>query len=359
MTRIRSTANLIFKQRFYFLVEILIIFLGIFLFLLIPTYIPQLIVDENSPAYEPLYFLFRAFIILAAIPIFLIVSNFALQSQKRKLILKEDVSPSKNFINLFKISEKNFKYQLLYGFLLLFLVFIPLDFFTYLIFPNMLEYLSIALGVFPEVTPASYNSYLLQSYLYFIISVLIIQSSVAIYEESLSRGFLANRGSDYVNNMSAVVISSFFFGLGHFSYIFTPFTINLPIIFPLIWFIQTFFVGIILAMVVIRKRWLFPAIFAHAVNNIISAHAIWNFLQGNSFFPFSLYLYCPLLSISIALLIWQFPRIKEGLINGLREFGAYFKNDITIKEKSSHKILRIFADFLFGLIIFMIGIILV
>ncbi|MFW9784972.1 MAG: CPBP family intramembrane glutamic endopeptidase, partial [Candidatus Heimdallarchaeota archaeon] len=274
MVKLRSSTNLIFRQRLYFLVEILIIFLGIFLFLLIPTFVPNLVVDVNSRAYEPLYFLFRAFIILAAIPIFLIVSNFALQSQKRKLILKEDVSPSKNFINLLRIPERNYKYQLLYGLLLLFLVFIPLDFFTYLIFPNMLEYLTIALDVY---SPASFNSYLLESYSYFIISVLIIQSSVAIYEESLSRGFLANRGSDYLNNMSAVIMSSFFFGLGHFSYIFTSYTIDLPIIFPIIWFLQTFFVGIILAMVVIRKRWLFPAIFAHAINNIISAHTIWNY----------------------------------------------------------------------------------
>ncbi|MFW9770777.1 MAG: CPBP family intramembrane glutamic endopeptidase [Candidatus Thorarchaeota archaeon] len=356
MVKLRSSTNLIFRQRLYFLVEILIIFLGIFLFLLIPTFVPNLVVDVNSRAYEPLYFLFRAFIILAAIPIFLIVSNFALQSQKRKLILKEDVSPSKNFINLLRIPERNYKYQLLYGLLLLFLVFIPLDFFTYLIFPNMLEYLTIALDVY---SPASFNSYLLESYSYFIISVLIIQSSVAIYEESLSRGFLANRGSDYLNNMSAVIMSSFFFGLGHFSYIFTSYTIDLPILFPIIWFLQTFFVGIILAMVVIRKRWLFPAFFAHAINNIISANTIWNYLQGNSFFPFSLYLYCPLLVISLLLLIWQFRRIKEGLSIGVREFGAYFKNDTTIKENTSHKIVRIIADFLFGLIIYIIGIILI
>jgi len=356
MAKLRSSIKLIFRQRLYFLLEILIIFLGVFLFLLIPTFIPNLLVDPTSRAYEPLSFLFRAFIILAAIPIFLIVSNFALQSQKRKLILKEDVSPSRNFINLLRIPERNYKYQFLYGVLLLFLVFIPLDFFTYLFFPDMLDYYSIALDVY---SPASFNSYLLENYFYFIISTLIIQSSVSIYEESLTRGFLANRGSDYVHNMSAVIMSSFFFGLQHFAYIFTSYTIVLPIIFPIIWFVQSFLVGIILAMLVVRRRWLFPAIFAHAFNNIITTHIIWNYLQGNSFFPFSLYLYCPLLAISIVLLIWQFPRIKEGLTIGFREFGAYFKNDTANKEKTSHKIFRIIADFLFGLIIYIIGIILI
>ncbi|MFX1586623.1 MAG: CPBP family intramembrane glutamic endopeptidase [Promethearchaeota archaeon] len=355
MAKPKSSIKSIFKHRLYFFLEVLTVYLGIFIFFLILLIIPNLIVDTTSRAYRPLYFLFRALLIVAAIPTFLFVSNFAFEPQKKELIIKEDISSSKKFIALFRISENNYKYQLLYGILLLFLVFIPLDFFTYLFLPDLLEYYTVALDVY---TSTSLNSYLINDYDIFIISVLIIQVSVSIYEESRERGFLANRGSDYVHNMSAVIISSFSFGLGHFNYLFTPYAIDLPIIYPLIWFLQSFFIGIILAMIVIRKRWLFPAIFAHAVNNIITLHAVWNYLQGNDFIFTALFLYCPLLIISVILLIWQFPRIKEGLSIGFKEFGSYFKNDLRIKESNSHKIVRILADFLFGAIIFLISIVL-
>ena len=355
MAKPKSSIKSIFKHRLYFFLEVLTVYLGIFIFFLILLIIPNLIVDTTSRAYRPLYFLFRALLIVAAIPTFLFVSNFAFEPQKKELIIKEDISSSKKFLALFSISENNYKYQLLYGILLLFLVFIPLDFFTYLFLPDLLEYYTVALDVY---TPTSMNSYLINDYDIFIISLLIIQVSVSIYEESRERGFLANRGSDYIHNMSAVIISSFSFGLGHFNYLFTPYAINLPIIYPLIWFLQSFFIGIILSMIVIRKRWLFPAIFAHAVNNIITLHAVWNYLQGNDFISTALFLYCPLLIISVILLIWQFPRIKEGLSIGFKEFGSYFKNDLRIKESNTHKIVRILADFLFGAIIFLISIVL-
>ena len=355
MAKPKSSIKSIFKHRLYFFLEVLTVYLGIFIFFLILLIIPNLIVDTTSRAYRPLYFLFRALLIVAAIPTFLFVSNFAFEPQKKELIIKEDISSSKKFLALFSISENNYKYQLLYGILLLFLVFIPLDFFTYLFLPDLLEYYTVALDVY---TSTSMNSYLINDYDIFIISLLIIQVSVSIYEESRERGFLANRGSDYIHNMSAVIISSFSFGLGHFNYLFTPYAINLPIIYPLIWFLQSFFIGIILSMIVIRKRWLFPAIFAHAVNNIITLHAVWNYLQGNDFISTALFLYCPLLIISVILLIWQFPRIKEGLSIGFKEFGSYFKNDLRIKESNTHKIVRILADFLFGAIIFLISIVL-
>jgi len=355
MAKPKSSIKLILKHRLYFFLEVLTIYLGIFIFFLVLLIIPNLIVEVTSRAYEPLYFLFRALLIVAAIPTFLIVSNFALEPQKKELIIKEDISSSKKFLALFSISKKNYKYQFLHGILILFLVFIPLDFLAYLFLPDLLEYYTVALDVYSST---SFNSYLLNDYAIFIISALIIQVSVSIYEESRDRGFLASRGSDYIHNMSAVIISSFTFGLSHFAYIFTPYSINLPIIYPFVWFLQAFFVGIILGMFVIRKRWLFPVIFAHAVNNIITLQAIWNYLQGNDFIPIALFLYCPLLVISIVLLILQFPRIRESLSIGFKEFGSYFKNDIRIKERTSHKIVRILADFLFGGIIFLISILL-
>jgi hypothetical protein len=156
--------------------------------------------------------------------------------------------------------------------------------------------------------------------------------------------------------MSAVIITSFFFGLGHFAYVFGGPSIGLPIIFPIIWFLQTFFVGIILAMVVLRKHWIFPAIFAHTLNNVISSHSIWNYINGQDFSVVTIFIYIPLLVIGIILFVWQFSRIKESLSIGFKEFKTYFKRDKNINESSSDAIFRILMDFLFGLIIFLIGI---
>lgn len=344
MRRYENPLKTILKQRIYFLLEVLIIFLGIFIFRIIPSSLTYII---DPVIFEPLQYLLRVVVILTAIPLFLYLATFLMEKQRKKLILKEDISPSKNFLNLFKITKKNFKFQLLYGVLLLFLIFIPLDFFTYFFSSEMLYYQSTVL-VF------GYNSYFFGNYVIFISSIIFIPLCVAIYEESLTRGFLANRGSDYFNKMSAVILSSFFFGLGHFGYIFTiPF--GLPIIFPTIWFLQTFFVGIILAMVVQRRHWIFPVIFAHTLNNVITSHAIWNYLNGKDFSFMAMYVYLPLLLISIVLFIWQFSRIKESLSIGFKEFKTYFARDKSLKERSSDVIIRIILDLLFGLIIILIG----
>jgi membrane protease YdiL (CAAX protease family) len=352
MTRPKNPLKMIFRQRMYFLLEVLIVFIGILIFMLIPVYLIPLLIDVNSVLYEPVVYSVRAIVLILGVTIFLYFANFIMESQKRKIILEEDISPSKSFLKLFNITKSNFKYQFLYGILILFLIFIPLDFFTYLLIPEMLYYSVEALSPNAEF---SLNSYLLENYVIFLFSVIIIQIFVAIYEESLTRGFLTNRGSEYVQKMSAVIISSFFFGLGHFGYILNP-SSNIPVSFLFIWFLQTFLVGIILSMITLRRRWLFPVILAHAGNNIISAHAIWNFINGISFNVMTI-VYIPLLIVSIILFVWQFSRIKESLSIGFKEFKEYFKNDQSIGEDTIEKFARIMLDFLVGLIIFLIGII--
>jgi membrane protease YdiL (CAAX protease family) len=354
MRRPRSPLKAIIMQRFYYFFEVLIIFLGIFIFTLIPAFILPFLVEVTAIIFEPLYYLVRAVTIVVAIPLFLYVSNFIMEKQRKSLILEEDITPSRNFLNMFKITSSNFKFQLLYGILLLFLIFIPLDFFTYLLAPEMLSFVSTVLEPAGEF---SLNSYFNESYSIFLLSIILVPLCVAIYEESLTRGFLTNRGSDYFNKMSAVIISSFFFGLGHFGYIFTRPSFGLPIIFPIIWFLQTFVVGIILGMIVLKKHWIFPVIFAHTVNNIISSQSIWNYLNGIDFSVMTFYVYIPLLIIGIILFIWQLSRIRESLTIGWKEFKSYFTHDQKIGENSLETIVRIMLDFLFGLLIFLIGVI--
>jgi membrane protease YdiL (CAAX protease family) len=353
MGRPVSPLKTIMMQRFYFLFEVLVIFLGIFIFSLIPALLLPFLVDVNAVIFEPLYYLIRAALLVVVIPLFLYLSNFLMEKQRKSIILEEDISPSRNFLNLFKITRSNFKFQLLYGILLLFLIFIPLDFLTYLI-PDMLSFASTAIDPGAEY---SLNSYFNENYSIFLLSIVLIPLCVAIYEESLTRGFLTNRGSDYFNKMSAVIMTSFFFGLGHFAYIYSPASAGLPIYFPIIWFLQTFLVGIVLSMIVLRKHWIFPVIFAHTFNNIITSHSMWNYINGIDFSFMTFYVYTPLLIMGIVLFIWQFSRIRESLTIGWNEFKSYFTRDENIGEKSSETVVRIMMDFLFGLLIFIIGVI--
>ncbi len=343
----------LFTERLRFVTEVVIVFIGIFLFTLIPIFLLPLFINKTSIYYGPSYYFLRALGIIIAIPLFLFISNILLESQKKDLITEIDESPAMSHLKLYSMDKESFKDQLLYGILILFIIFIPLDFLIYLLIPQMLEYSGVAL------TSYATDSYLLQSYFIFLFSVIIIQICVAIYEESLTRGFLAKRGGDYFHKMSAVIISSLYFGIMHFAYFFNPISRNYPIWFPFVWFLQTFLVAIMLGILILKKKRLFPLIFAHAVNNIISAHAVWNYLQGNDFSLVAIYLYLPLLIISVVLFIWQFPRIKQATLTGLSEFKTYFKKDEIIGESNGDLIFRLFVDFLIGLFIIVIGFLLI
>ena len=315
--------------------------------MLVPRFILPISIDKSSIFYGPLFYLSRAVAVFLAIPIFLFVSFILLESPKEAGSTKKGVNPYLEHLKLYKVSKSNFKYQILYGILILFLVFIPLDFFTYLFVPDMLVYVARTLTVSLTDTYLSFDNYFI-----FLVSVIIIQSSVSFYEETLVRGFLTKRGSEYFNYLSAVIISSFCFGLNHFAYYLNPISREYPIWFPFIWFLEAFFVGVVLSLFLLKKKWIFPLIFAHAFNNIISAHAVWNYLQGNEFVLIALYLYLPLLIGTILLFVWQFPRIKESLSTGYKELKTYVLNDPSIGESNRDKYLRIILDLLFGLLIF-------
>lgn len=345
----QSPAKRMAIRRIRFFLEVAIVFLGIFLFMLIPRFLLIFLLDDSNVLFGPIYFVLRALIVVLAIPIFLLVADIILESQKKELIIEEDISPAVGYLRLYRFNKKNIKWQLLYGVLLFLLIFVPLDFFTYLFIPQLIEYGAVSLS------SDSLNSYLLQSYALFLVSVIIIQISVSVYEEGLIRGFLTKRGSEHLNNMSAVIISSVTFGLMHFAYYFDPISRNYPFWFPLIWFLQSFFIGVILSIVVIRKKWLLPAIIAHALNNIISAHMLWNYLQGNEFLPFALFIYIPLFIAGVGLFLWKSPLIKESLNNGIGDFMLYFKPNKEIEETQSDIMLRIGIDAFMAFILFFLA----
>ncbi|MFX1454822.1 MAG: lysostaphin resistance A-like protein [Promethearchaeota archaeon] len=338
------------KVRFtFFLYEIALVFVFLFILLLLPVFLIPLIAGEESNLYGILFYSIRAVIVFFGIPLILYLTNLLFESQKR-LILDEDITPSIGHLKLYKMSRKNYRYQLLYGFLLFFLVFMPIDFFTYLLIPGTVGYQAIVLGI------RSTNLYLFSdNYFIFLISAIIIQFSVAFTEETIARGFFAKRGSEYFLKMSAVIISSLYFGLGHLAYLLDAYAW-----YPVLWFIQAFIVGIILALFVLRKKWIFPAIIAHTLNNIVSAHTIWSFWQGNNFEVITFFLYIPLFIIGVLfvvvcmLLVWDFSSIKEALSNGFNTIKTYFKRDS--KESTfGDVVFRVFVDILIGSLIFLLG----
>jgi len=349
----------IYKARFTFLIyEVAIVFIFLFLILIVPTSLVPLVAKVGSIPYGVLFYVIRAILVFLGIPIVLYLTNLIFESQKKKVIITEDISPSKGHLRLFNVSKRNYKYQILYGLLIFFLVFLPLDFFTYLLIPDMIDYQAWSLGF------KSTNLYLIEAnYFIFLISVIIIQISVAITEETISRGFLTKRGSEYFNKMSAVMISSLYFGLGHFAYFIDINSIeaisgqSFPFWFPFVWFIQAFVIGIILSLLVLRKKWLVPAIIAHTLNNIVSAHTLWSYWQqypNFNFQPIALFIYYPLLIIGLILFVWYFSRIKEGVSIGRTTLKSYFKQDS--KESSRGDMaFRIFIDILIGVFVFLFG----
>ncbi|MFX0134259.1 MAG: CPBP family intramembrane glutamic endopeptidase [Candidatus Hodarchaeota archaeon] len=336
------------KRMRFFYQEVVWGFILVFLFLLIPVYVLPLIVDVNNPLYSIIFYSLRAIFVFIGIPLIFPLSNLIFESQKRNLILEEDISPAIGHLKLYKISKKNYKFQILYGILIFFLVFLPIDFFGYLLIPGMLEYQAVSL---PDV-----DIYLKSpNYFLFLISAIIIQFSVAITEETVSRGLLAKRGSEHFFRMSAVIISALYWGFGHFAYFLNPISRLYPIWYPFIWFFQSFFIGIILSLLVLRRKWIFPAIIAHTLNNIISAHAVWSFWQENSFTVIALYLYYPLLIIGVMLFVWYYSQIKEGLSIGFKMLKTYFKPDKASEETKGDTIFRVFFDILMGLLLFIMG----
>ena len=174
MTEIK---NQIIAERGRFLLEVFLIFFGIMLFSLIPWFVLPLFMSSESLFYGPLYYLLRAMSIIIIIPLFLFFSNKILETPKRTQIIKEDMNPALEYLKLYSFPENSFKDQLRYGILLLFIIFIPLDFLVYFLIPDMLKYTGEVLS--SQAT----DSYLLKSYYVFLFSVIIIQVCVSIYEE--------------------------------------------------------------------------------------------------------------------------------------------------------------------------------
>ena len=66
MESVENQKRILIKERFRFVAEVFLVFLGIFLFLLIPRVLFRILVDENNIFFGPIYYLLRAIAILIA-----------------------------------------------------------------------------------------------------------------------------------------------------------------------------------------------------------------------------------------------------------------------------------------------------
>jgi len=322
-------------------VFLLIFFISTIEYLLLPF-------ELNPEIIGTIFYIIRALIVFLAIPTMILLMEKIISSEgnlRRKL----KISAFESHFMLYKISRNNYKYQLLYGILLLFLVFIPVNFFLYLLGPEIFIYLKISEGL------DLINSYLfIDNFVIFLILLIPIQISIAIVTESIYRGFINKRGGEHFNQISAALISSYSYGLlGFISYL-DLIGSDINILYFIIWFFTLFFVGLILSLITIRRKWLFPAIFAHSMSNLILFSIVW-FYNGTNNAEILLYIYFPLLVVGIVLFIWQRKRIRESISIGTGLLKSYLRNDEKKDEKRSDKNFRLIFDIFVGFLVFLIG----
>ncbi|MFX1236827.1 MAG: type II CAAX prenyl endopeptidase Rce1 family protein, partial [Promethearchaeota archaeon] len=165
----------------------------------------------------------------------------------------------------------------------------------------------------------------------------------------------SKRGSEHFNRISAVLISAYsyaflslYFFVNSSDFIFSPW-------FPLVWFFPLFIIGLILSLITLRKKWLFPAIFSHSLSNILMFIMIWCFSNGWGFVEILLVLYFPLIGMSLLLLLHQYDRIKDSILIGMKMLKQYESNNDKENNTKSNKYFRIFIDFLVGFLVFIVG----
>ena len=149
--------------------------------------------------------------------------------EKQSLVLKEKAEPSLNI--LFQgFTFKNFGSQLKTALIFICIIYIPLDFFSYVI--PLIFKLDVLEYQIETLTSSFWGNYLLYDFNLMIIMTIIIHFFVAFKEEFVFRGFYINIGENKLNKSSIFIYSAFLFGLAHFSYIFTSNGSSNSIFFP-------------------------------------------------------------------------------------------------------------------------------
>src|SRR5271157_3345 len=215
--------------------------------------------------------------------------------------------------SIFLIPKNEMFSQLKHALLMWLVIFVPLDFISYLI-PGELEFEAKGLYV-PALQEGLYLT--VASFSGFFVLSVIMHFFVASSEEIRFRGVFQYLNQEKVGVTSAVVISAIFFGLSHFNYWFSDTTQS--IFYPLWWAASGIFVGIILSLYIKTTGRIWPMIIAHWWNNVVSTITIWTFLPTrdatHTISTVALNLYLPLIAVGIILaLLWRRTIINAATI---------------------------------------------
>lgn len=330
------------RLRFVFY-EITIIYLIIFGLLIVQWILLPIFIPRSSDVFSLLFYLTRSIIVFSGIILVLYLSPKVFKSTPK---LKE-FSIHKGQMKMYVVSKENFKYQLLYGILFLFLIFIPLQFLNFI--PFTIENQAVS-------SLNAQQSYLhLDNFLLFITLSIIIQAIIAFTDVSIYFGLITKRGSEYYNKISAAFISTLYFVLSNF--LLNPYAVQNPYNFGIIVFLKSFLIGLAFSFTLIRKKWLFPLIFAFSIDNVLSNIIIWFFLNGANYYLIMILFYFPLITIAIVLLVLQKSRILDSLLIGSNLIKSYFREEEKKSGTIGDKIFQVLCDLLVAILLFLIGII--
>jgi len=333
------------KRSKFLFYEIVPIFSIIFIILILEWILLPLIVNQTTALYGMLFYVIRALVIFLVIILFLFILNKIITKNSQQV--EKELTLHLGYLKLYSMTRKNYTYQLLYGFLLFFLILIPLEFLISISLPNIIPSRALSLVIKKE------NAFLLlDNFAQFLFFSIVIQFSISFSEETIFRGLITKRGSEHFSKISAVMISTFFFAFMEF--FLNPLVITISY-YGIIWFIKSFVIGLILSMTIIRRKWLLPLIIAKTFDSIISSVIFWEFLRGGNFTQLLIFIYCPLLIISLIILILQRSRVKESLQIGKSMIKSYLKNDEKLEVSSGDKVFRILFDIFFAFLLYLFG----
>jgi membrane protease YdiL (CAAX protease family) len=281
-------------------------------------------------------FLFYLVATLVCLPLIASIKHFFMPSKDQAL--RAEIS--KQF-RIYSISRRDWAGQLKHALLMWLVVFVPLDFLSYLI-PGMLQFQAYSLYAPPSGSnPGNGLYFTIPVFGVFIGFSILIHFLVAMREETLYRGVLQFCGQEKVGMTSAMVISAIFFGFSHFSYWFNDMT--QPIYFPIWWGASGLLVGLMLGFYLRTTGHILPMILAHWWNNVVSTIAVWMFFTtgdaSTTMASLGYMLYLPLIFCGIVLLFLWRRTIQSAAKKAKKELKSYLNQPSFL----------IFFDILFGL----------
>ncbi|MBD3352374.1 MAG: CPBP family intramembrane metalloprotease [Candidatus Lokiarchaeota archaeon] len=332
-------------KRAYIFVEIMIILLcTLFINLILSMLVPFDTASGHIVEVVVIYYLIPTLSVILGTWIGLYIVNFIFKSSD-VISSSQEIHPIKEVFSTFKVTKNNLKYQFMNTLLLLFLLFIPLDFIAYSI-PGVLDFsINSLVGSNSQVFLSE------ETYVTFISSALIVYLCVGLKEEFFFRAVSIQRGKHHIGKYSSIFLFSIAFGLSHVAYIITSDNLLADFIPALIWGLSAFIIGLIAGVFMIKRRWLIPLIIAHWLNNVISASALWLYNQQSlTFGRISLILYLPFLIVGVVLAIL----FRKHIAVEYKPYKQIFKK--YAEESGPNKTGLVLTDIGVGFLIFLIAI---